>query len=427
MTLVAVLGLLISYGVSVQAAVISWRDPRGGARAHALVTATGAFTFGSAFLAWFLYLDGEMATATTFEARHLLLIAALVMVIAGLTFWVLAWLRRHKTADEDVPGRRKSPLMDRIKFNLQLGSANWQQLEIPAYAKEDHRDLSRFGRLMLIAAGAVTIPSVLALLATTILMNIRGSSASDFAAHTVGYYTLLTATSWTVIFLATLLLVALHQVAVGRTRGSLSISDVVISVGTWAGFGAAGGVFVGALIPIVVILIPSGPFQQLDVTLLDTITPDLLLSTSAAGAVLGFLLGEVISLVSFATAEQNLFMRVAAPPVLFGFLASVLGPMGLRPGAMSKRLAELYTQQTKHGASGGSDPFAVARNVDLDSSEGWSQLIEAFDKAGWNQMVDSYFYYVFTWVTVILVVLFSYSLAVHQRELKLAAADKSLK
>lgn len=420
MTAFVTTGILIFYAISLQATLTAARDPRGGSRAHASVIASGTFTFGSALLAVLLYFyEDEGGASIIKQANSLLLTVALLMVTVGLVVWVAAMIHRHKILLPMEEARHKVPLKQRLKFQLDLASPNWRNLKAPAYAKEDHRVASRSARFMLVATGVVAFPSVVLLLATTMAMNIRGSSASDFASHIVGYYTLLIATSWTVVFLITLLLVASQQTLKETRQATLNLSDVVLAVGTWAGFGAAGGVFVGALIPVVVVLIPSGPFEGLDVTLLDAITPDLLLSTSAAGAVLGFLIGEVISLVSYAANEQNLFIKIVLPPTLFGVLATVLGFIGLRPGAISSHLAHLYRVEGKYDTKVTGNPFEVAKKVDLDSSEGWSALVESFDTSGWNNAIDGYLYYWMTWVTVALVVLFAYSIAAYKRELAL--------
>lgn len=415
--------MALAYAISLQAVLAAWRDPRQGARVHASVTATVAFTVGSAFLAWFLYLyDTELGYPFMIRAEKHLFYTSLVMIAVGVAFTVWTLLRRHKR-DVPVVPRHKTPVSTRIKFAFDLASPGWKQLEAPSYIKEDHSGASRSARAMVVGTSLVVFPSVVFLLAATILMNIRGSAASDFAAHVVGYYVLLLSTAWTVIFLATLLLVGVQQSLRGEdAQKTLSLSDVVLSVGTWAGFGAAGGVFVGALIPAVVILIPSGPFESLDVTLLDSITPGLLLSTSAAGAILGFLLGEVISLVSYAENEENLLIKIIFPPMLFGVLASAFGYLGLRPGAISKKLADLYKATNKGSSTktDGLDPFAMSKQVDLDSSEGWGAMVESFDKSGWNDIVDGYVYFWGTWLTVALVILFSYSIAVYKRELALA-------
>ncbi len=421
----ATIGLLVFYGVSLQATLAAVRDPRGGARAHAYVMATGSFTLGSICLALLVYFyEGESGPTILGEADKLLLTIALLMTAVGLLLWVGSLARRHRLLDEESEARHRTPLLERIKFSLALASPKWKELEAPGYALEDHQGASRTARFMVVGTSLVAFPSVVVLLGSTMMMNIRGSSASDFASHIVGYYTLLTATSWTITFVATLVLVAIQQSLSSGTKQTLDLADVVLAVGTWAGFGAAGGVFVGALIPVAVILIPSGPFKSLDITLLDAITPDLLLSTSAAGAVLGFLLGEVISLVSYAAEEQNLLTRTVFPPVLFGVLATLFGLFGLRPGAISQHLAKLYRAEDKQMSYSGDDPFTVAKHVDMDSSDGWAEMVEAFDKSGWNHMVDSYIYFWGTWLAVILVVLFSYSLSTYKRELQLAAFSK---
>lgn len=419
MTAFTATGILIFYAISLQATLTAVSDPRGGTRAHASVAAARSFAIGSGFLAALIYFyEDEGGTSLIRQADSVLLVFALALVVIGIVVYISAVIHRHKITVQDEAARHKTPLKERLKFSLALASANWRNLDAPSYAKEDHRVASRSARFMVVATGLVVFPSVMLLLATTMAMNIRGSDASDFASHMVGYYTLLLATSWTVIFLITLLLVASQQTLRETRQKTLDLSDVVLAVGTWAGFGAAGGVFVGALIPVVVILIPSGPFESLDITLLDAITPDLLLSTSAAGAVLGFLLGEVISLVSYAANEQNLFVRIVFPPALFGVLATVLGLIGLRPGAISSHLAHLYREEGKQATVTG-NPFDVAKKVDLDSSEGWGAMVESFDASGWNKAVDGYFYYWMTWVVVGLVILFSYSIAAYKRELAL--------
>lgn len=420
MVFLSVFGLLIFFGVSLQAMLLGLRDPRQGRRLHSFVWAAGSFTLGSAALASFFYFyEADSSVPLLARAGTILMTFAIIFCIIGAGAWVYFLVRRHVAVRGEERAHHHMPLSQRFKFMYLLAQPGWEKLDSTKYNSEDRQDASSTTRIIGVGATLIVFPAILLLLAASILMNVRGSVTSDFASHTMGYYTLLVATCWTVVYLTTLALVAIQQVLVDQGH-DLSPSNVAISVGTWAGLGAAGGVFVGALIPVVVILIPKGPFQSLDVTLMDTISPDLLLNISAAGAVIGFLLGEAVSVTTFAAGEKNLLTQTVAPPLLFGITATILGLAGLRPGAISTYLSRQYKADILHGGGTISDPLATASSADLGTSEGWAALVASLDKHGWNTFVDQHLYFWITWVVVILVVLFSFTINVHHRELKLA-------
>lgn len=427
MTLALVMGLVVFYGISLQATILALRDPRPATRVHTAVWAATSFTIGSVLLTAFFVVEGGKEISTpAFAADTRLLLVAAGMLFLGAAGSGIAWVRRHKLVKQN-PSVHRSPvtIKQRLRFVYSLSQANWKNLSAPKYALEDHQETATFARLLSIGATLVLFPTVAVLLSAAILVNVRESQTSDFAAQTLGYFILLVATSWTIVFLLTLLFLAVQQLLRNQSH-DLSLSAVVVAVGTWAGFGAAGGVFVGALIPAVVVLIPTGPFQKLDMILLDTVSAELLLNISASGAVIGFILGLVVSLLSYAQGEENLFYRVVVPPVVFGALATVLGFLGLRPGALSTRLAHSYEEREALASTpGAADPLDIARGVDLSTSQGWGALIKSFQSAGWNHAVDTHFYYWGTWLVVILTVLFGYTLSVYKRELALAEAHTS--
>ena len=420
MVFISMFAMLIFYGVSLQAVLLGMREPRETRRLHSYVWAAGAFVLGSLALAGFFYLyEGDSPIPMLSETGQTLTISALVLAVLALALWVYFLVRRHRSVTTGVIPRHHLSLWSRIKFLYRLAQPDWQSLDVAEYGQEDRRDASKITRIIEVAATLVAFPGILVLLSASIMMNIRGSEASDFAARTLGYYTLLIATCWTIVYLVTLTVVAINQVL--REQGSgLSPTGVVISVGTWAGFGAAGGVFVGALIPIVVIALPKSPFKELDVTLLDTISPDLLLNISTAGAVIGFLIGEAVSVTAFASGEKNLITQAVIPPLIFGFTATILGLFRLRPGAISRYLSHQYEADYLKGKAAGSSPFATAQASDLDTTEGWASLVAAFDKSGWNDFVDKHLYFWITWAVVVLVIMFSFTIRAHQRELALA-------
>ncbi len=420
MTFVSMFAMLILFGVSLQATLLGMRDPRLTRRLHSYVWAAGAFALGSVALAGFFYFyEGESHIPLLARTGHTLMIVALAIAFVSAILWVYFLIRRHYSVEEgDIP-RHHAPLTSRIKFLYRLSQPDWEELDLTKYSQEDRRDASNITRIVEVTSTLVAFPGILILLAASIMMNIRGSEASDFAARTLGYYTLLIATCWTIVYLVTLAVVSINQVL--RDQGSgLSPAAVAVSVGTWAGFGAAGGVFVGALIPIVVIALPNSPFKGLDVTLLDTISPDLLLNISTAGAVIGFLLGEAISVTALARGEKNLITQTVVPPLVFGATASVLGAFRLRPGAISRYLASQYKEDYLKGDALTASPFETASKADLDTSEGWASLVASFDKSGWNSFVDTHLYFWITWAVVLLVIMFSFTIRAHQRELALA-------
>lgn len=330
--------------------------------------------------------------------------------------------------DAAAPSQHQSTvsrdLSTRLRFAMQVALPGWKSLDTSQFQNEDRRAASRISTALNIGAGLVVIPGVALVLGASIIMNINSSETSDFVSHAVGFYTLLVATCWTVTYLVTISLVVFFQIM--RGNGSeLTVTRAAVSVGTWAGFGAAGGVFVGALVPLIVVPLSSGHYELLGISLLDSVSPTLLLDISAAGAVFGFLLGEIVSLVSISAGEQNLYLKAVAAPLVFATVATLLGLVGLTPGKLASVLASEYKRTVLQGVNTDSvDPFKTAIASGLDSQKGWAMAVSGFAQKGWNQMVDEHVFCVLTWLVALMVLLFAFAFEVRQREEKLMGPRK---
>lgn len=368
------------------------------------IAGAALFVTGASFLFWHLL--------TCSPRVDTLLAAAVVLVVLGSLFWIILLTDNGRTRGSRSPKFR-------IAFAAKVAGSDWQSLDTSTLVAEDRRQASRIGRIVNVGAGLVVVPGIALVLAASILMNLRGNQASDFVAHAVGLYSLLIATCWTASYVITILLVSLTQILRGNGSG-LTLSQVAISLGTWAGLGAAGGVFVGALVPLVVVPLAQGDLHLLGVSMLDSISPTLLLDISTAGAVFGFLLGEVISATSISQGEQNLYVKVCAPPLVFAGVASALGLIGLSPGKLSRALGNEYQKTVLDGLSQpNTDPFQTALSAGLDSKEGWASVVAGLEQHGWNQVVDQDVYYLLTWLVAALVVAFGFTIQVRKREREL--------
>lgn len=336
--------------------------------------------------------------------------SAVVVIALGLIFWIALLIGNYAEDHGD------HSLGDRLRLAGRVCLPGWRSLEGASYHAQDVREASRINSVLNVGAAILVLPGVASVLVVAILMNIRDNQTSDFISHVVGYYALLLATSWTVAYLATILLISLVQVIRGN-KSELTIGKVGVSLGTWAGFGAAGGVFVGTLVPLVVVPLAKGGFTKLGVSLLDSISPALLLDISTAGAVFGFLIGEVISLVSLSGGEENLYVKVALPPVLFAAITTVLGIAGLTPGKLSESLSDEYKKTVLSGGGPQSGTnFETAMSEGLDTQSGWANAVAGFDEGGWNKIVDHDIFYLATWIIALLVVLFAMTLGIRKRE-----------
>ena len=344
--------------------------------------------------------------------------AALILLILGCLFWVALLIT--SAGERRAHGRS---LSQRLRFLSKVALPGWRDLDTSQFKAVDRREASRISMILNIGAALVVIPGVVGVLAVAIIMNISSSQTSDLIAHAVGFYALLLATCWTLAYIITIAVVALVQVLRGNGH-ELTVSAVAVSLGTWAGFGAAGGVFVGALVPVIVVPLAKTELKVLGVSLLDSISPTLLLDISAAGAVFGFLLGEVISLIDISGGEENLYLKAAAPPIMFAGTATVLGLAGITPGKLATVLAKEYDKTILVGVNtDGVDPFKTAMADGLDSQTGWASVVSGFEQHGWNQMVDHRGYYLITWLVAILVVLFALTIKLRWREEQLLLLD----
>lgn len=400
---VAVLGL----GLGFLAAIVSARESRRSKREMWAIIGSATFTVGAAAFVWWLFL----LPAVPVTMRWIALVAAVVGVGLWLAVLLPAGLGRWGGS-----GHGLSALKRNLAFAGKVALPGWQGLDTTAMRAEDRDEAARVKRVINVAAAIVVIPVIAAIMAASIVMNIRGSQTSDFLSHAIGYFTLLIAACWTVAYLLTILLVSIFQLARGNGRG-LDLSRVAVSVGTWAGLGAAGSVFVGTLIPVVVVPLSRGEFRPLGLSLLDSISPSLLLQISTAGAVYGFMLGEVISTINISTREANLYVKAALPPLLFAGITTVLGLIGLTPGRLSAQLSAQYRQSANIPSSG--DLFKTAMSEGMDSDTGWASLVAGFDQHGWNGIVDHHVFYILTWVVALLVATFSLTLQIRRREVEL--------
>ncbi len=394
--------LALASGLGFLSAMLVWREKSQRVRFWWAVVGVGSFAATSAALAGLLLRMPRRSWG--------LIWAAVAIVVVGLVFWIVLlignYARDHGT----------DSLRTRLRLAGRVCLPGWRGLGSKCYREEDVREASKINMVINIGAAILVLPGIAGVLIVAILMNVRDSETSDFLSHAVGYYTLLLATSWTVAYLLTILLVTIVQVVRGN-KSEITLTKVAVSLGTWAGFGAAGGVFVGTLIPLVVVPLAKGGFHALGVSLLDSISPSLLLDISTAGAVFGFLVGEVISLVQISGGEQNLYVKAAAPPVVFAALTTVLGLAGLTPGKLSASLSEEYKKTVLSAADlKSTDHFKTALSEGLDTQSGWANAVAGFAKGGWNDMVDHDIFYLATWVVALLVVLFSLTLAIRERE-----------
>lgn len=393
---------IVALGLGFLSAVISAREKRRSKRELWAVIGTTTFAVGaSAFVAWIFLLPSIP------KVMRWIAVAAAVL---GLILWVLVLFVRRPS------GRGFGALKKNLIFAQRVALPGWQKLDTTAMRAEDREEAARVKRVVNVAAAIVVFPVIATVMAASIVMNIRGSQTSDFLAHAIGYYTLLIASCWTVAYLSTILLVSVFQLARGNGHG-LALSKVAVSVGTWAGLGAAGSVFVGTLIPMVVVPLSRGEFRPLGLSLLDSISPSLLLQISTAGAVYGFMLGEVISTINIATREANLYVKAVLPPVLFASVTTILGLVGVSPGHLSQALSKQYGQAASIQTS--TDLFKTALAEGLDTDNGWAALVAGFDQHGWNEMVDHHVFFVMTWVVALLVASFSWILSIRRREVAL--------
>ena len=349
----------------------------------------------------------------------MMMIIVVILAVLGAVFWSVLL----------IAGRREGHGLEVIEHHLRLAATvalpGWKNMDARSLLAEDQREAKRIDQVMTVGAAMVIFPGIVMTMAASIVMNVRGSSTSDFLAHSVGFYTLLIATCWTSAYVITIFIVSVVQL-VRRNGSGLDLPAVAMSLGKWAGLGAALAVFVGALIPLVVVPLSQGEFKVLGMSLLDSVSPSLLLDISTAGAVYGFLVGEVISIVNISSKEQNLYVKTALPPLLFASMATILGLIGLTPGRLSKSLSNEYTKMVLTGHDSGADPFATALSEGLDTQQGWANVVVGLDQHGWNNIVDNHIYYAMTWIIAILVALFSMTVHIRRRELELVAMDRKL-
>lgn len=341
-----------------------------------------------------------------------MIVAVFVLGLVGLLLWGTTFTTARQK------GGRLKVLWQHLRFAEQVGLPNWQSLDVGHLRAEDKSEAKVISRVVNIGAALTIFPGLVLILAASIVMNVRGNEQSDFLSHAVGFYTLLIATCWTTAFILTILIVSLVQ-GIRGTGNQLTLPKVVNSLGTWAGLGAVIAVFVGALIPLVVVPLSRGQFHLLGTALLDSISPALLLDISTAGAVYGFLIGEVISLINISAGEENVYVKATLPPILFAVITTVLGLVGLTPGHLSSALANDYRHTVLGSSSSGTDPFQTGLSQGLDSQEGWANVVSGLDQHGWNLAVDHHVFFILTWTVAILVALFSTTVRIRKRELAL--------
>lgn len=406
MLTVLICATVLLMGLGFLAAIMTIRDAD--PHRHFIWSVVGIVSFvaGSIALIGLLY---ETAVSTI-----VLVWAAVFLLVVGIIFWV-SLIFTHGAHR----GATSRDLSTRLRFAMKVALPSWKSLDTTQLRNEDRKAASRISMALNIGAALVVIPGVALVLGASIIMNINSNETSDFVSHAVGFYTLLVATCWTVAYLVTISLVVLFQIM--RGNGSeLTVTRAAISVGTWAGFGAAGGVFVGALVPLIVVPLASSHYEILGISLLDSVSPSLLLDISAAGAVFGFLLGEIVSLVSISAGEENLYLKAIAAPLVFATVGTILGLVGLTPGKLATILAAEYKRTVLDGVNTDSvDPFKTAIAAGLDSQQGWAMTVSGFAQQGWNQMVDHRVFYVLTWLVALIVLLFAFAFEVRQREEKL--------
>lgn len=115
-----------------------------------------------------------------------------------------------------------------------------------------------------------------------------------------------------------------------------------------SGVGTVFGALVASLVPVVGVLMPSAAGIPEHGTALDGMRPDLLIELSGAGAIAGFIVGQLAVPLAFSQRAENLAYRAVIGPAVFAAVVAVLSWCGVTPALLLRRVAAIFRPSVGH-------------------------------------------------------------------------------
>jgi hypothetical protein len=125
-----------------------------------------------------------------------------------------------------------------------------------------------------------------------------------------------------------------------------------------SGVGTTFGAFVGSLVPVVGMLLSTNDTPAEGVTAFDGMQPLLLLELSGAGAIVGFILGQMMFPLTFSENATNLVYRSVLGPGVFALVMAVVARLGASPSEMLQRTAAVFRPSVDSVSPGMTDDQA---------------------------------------------------------------------
>lgn len=230
--------------------------------------------------------------------------------------------------------------MDRIAEELRRGLlavGRGYETIAPRGPREIQLGFLALERLM--APGAVMRGYLLSLLLIPVLMAVAFTAVMNKGTAlerrvmgiVVGYNALATA-SWMTVAMIIVMVIAALAVYAKVLLIDLDMKRVFGVVAVWTGYGTAAGFIAGALLPVVMRIMPgtySTPSGAEAV-----LSPQLLIDVPAAGAIAGYGFGIIVAAAALCRDARNLVLRRIVAPVLlfavlFGLTRFDLGPRSI--------------------------------------------------------------------------------------------------
>ncbi|MFJ2534324.1 hypothetical protein [Microbacterium maritypicum] len=195
----------------------------------------------------------------------------------------------------------------------------------------------------LITAGSVIRGYLLGLILVPVLVAVAFAGAMNSGAvlerqvlGVVVGYNALAAVSWMTVAMFLVLGIVALAVYAKVLLIDLDMKRVFGMVAAWTGYGTAAGFIAGALLPVVVRIMPMTSRTERSAEA--ALSPELLIDVPAAGAVAGYGLGIMVASTELCANARNLVLRRMLAPVLLMGALSALTSFDLGPRSIIQHL-----------------------------------------------------------------------------------------
>lgn len=276
-------------------------------------------------------------------SRSISLAALAVVVIASFVLMLANALRERVDSAEPLHGGIRGLLREELRQKM-LGPtqffknasriiapepSSWKEVWAPRGLS---KNVLSFGTFLFGYVGLILMSVLLAILGLLVSLGSMPGPEGVLIKAAAGFNALFVVSIFTIASLCVVSAMALLR-HLGVVRFEIKVSDAMKSLATWVGYGTLSGVIGAALSPVI-----FAAFHQTTSQYSGALLPSVLIDLPACGAVLGYLLGLLVIVLSLGRGASNLLYRHLLVPTLFALSLVALYHLGLTPELLFHQL-----------------------------------------------------------------------------------------